>query len=232
MAAPGTPQSQKAGKGGDGTRNALIRAGLDLFGEYGLNGTTTRMLSKTSGANISAIPYYFGNKDGLYHAVLEHISQRLGETFGAQQDAIRAALATGNLSPRRARALFVDLLLAAARMFVESNEPQTWARIIVREQVSPSRSFEVLYERRFKPMQQIMAALIAACLGLDPADDEVKIRGHALLGQVLVFTVSRESLLRHLGTETLGPPQTELIRTILAAHTEACLGVSLGDGGS
>ena len=68
-------------KRGDSTRFALIEAGLDLFGEFGFKGTTTRMLSDSASANISAIPYYFGSKKGLYLAVMEYIVERMQEHF-------------------------------------------------------------------------------------------------------------------------------------------------------
>ncbi len=47
------------------TRNALIQSGIKLFGGYGLNGTSTRMLSHACGANIALISYHFENKEGL-----------------------------------------------------------------------------------------------------------------------------------------------------------------------
>ncbi|MFP4031684.1 MAG: TetR family transcriptional regulator, partial [Desulfococcaceae bacterium] len=62
-----------AARRGDETRRALIHAGLELFGEYGIKGTSTRMLAELSGANVAAIPYHFGSKRGLYLAVVAHI---------------------------------------------------------------------------------------------------------------------------------------------------------------
>jgi len=57
-------------------RAALIRAGVQVFGENSLASATTREIAQLAGQNISAIAYYFGNKEGLYFAVAQHRSER------------------------------------------------------------------------------------------------------------------------------------------------------------
>lgn len=213
----------KEGKRGKGTKYALIMAGLELFGEYGLKGTSTRMLADKSGANVSAIPYYFGGKEGLYRAVLEYIRDRVNEYIGLKHASIRQVLAEGTLSKKHARELLLELIDSGARMFVDSDEPQAWARIIMREQVAPTEAFDIIYKSQMRPMQDMVATLIAACLELEPTAEEVKIRSHALLGQVLSFTLCRESLLRFLGVKKLRAQHVQLIHQILAAHTESVL---------
>src|SRR4029077_17004805 len=53
-------------------KQRLIKAGLEIFGTYNLEGATTRQLAERAGVNQAAIPYYFGGKEGLYHATVEH----------------------------------------------------------------------------------------------------------------------------------------------------------------
>ena len=59
---------------GDVTREKLLTSSIDVFGRYGFDGATTRMLAETAGVNLQAIPYYFGGKEGLYIAAAEHLS--------------------------------------------------------------------------------------------------------------------------------------------------------------
>ena len=58
---------------GEDTRQRLIEAALKIFGESGLEGASTRMLADAAGANLAAIPYHFGSKEGLYRAAAEFI---------------------------------------------------------------------------------------------------------------------------------------------------------------
>src|SRR5258707_13473772 len=54
-------------------KQRLIEAGLEIFGIFNLEGATTRQLAQRAGVNQAAIPYYFGGKEGLYLAVIEHV---------------------------------------------------------------------------------------------------------------------------------------------------------------
>ena len=66
---------------GANARLALIEAGMDLFGEYGFKGATTRMIADQAEVNISAIAYYFGGKEELYYAVAEFILSEMVRHF-------------------------------------------------------------------------------------------------------------------------------------------------------
>ncbi|MFN7973366.1 MAG: TetR family transcriptional regulator [Acidobacteriota bacterium] len=52
------------------TRERLVAAARQLFGETGYAGTSTRAIASRAGCNVSLIKHYFGNKDGLLRAVL------------------------------------------------------------------------------------------------------------------------------------------------------------------
>jgi TetR/AcrR family transcriptional regulator len=52
-------------------RGKLMEVGTRLFSERGLNGVSIRELSLEAGTSISMISYHFGNKEGLYSAVLQ-----------------------------------------------------------------------------------------------------------------------------------------------------------------
>ena len=93
----------------------------------------------------------------------------------------------------------------------------------MREQAKPTEAFDIIYKGQMVHIQSMYASIIAACTGLDPYCPEVKLRCHALIGQILVFITSRESLLRHLDVKKLQPEHIEMIYRILIAHAESCL---------
>lgn len=209
----------------EGTRQLLIDAGLELFGDYGFNATSTRMLAQKSGANISAIPYYFGDKHGLYKTVVEHIVQRTISYVGLSHEEIRKGLARGAPTKGYARTAIKKLVESATRMFVDSDEPKGWVLIVMREQARPTEAFDIFYDGVMKDLHSLMSTLIAAYIGLNPKSDEAKIRAHALLGQILIFLSSREVILRQLGVTKLRDRHVSLIHKILWAHIEATLKV-------
>ena len=70
--------ANELGKAEDETAQKLILAGMELFGQYGFKGTTTRMIAEAADSNIGSIAYYFDNKTGLYHAIARHIARAHG----------------------------------------------------------------------------------------------------------------------------------------------------------
>ena len=208
---------------GDSTRLALIEAGLELFGEYGFKATTTRMLADYADANISAIPYYFGSKKGLYLEVMEYIVDRLHGNFGNLGQSVGALLEKKPVKKTDAMEALKIMITTMAKLFVESDEPKAWVQLIMREQARPTEAFDIIYKGQMMHVQSMYVSIIASCTGLDPNCPEVKLRCHALIGQILVFIVSRESLLRLLNVRKLQPEHIEMIYRILIVHAEACL---------
>ena len=64
-------------------RAKIIKVATELFGEQGLEPTTTRQISAASGLNISLISYYFGGKVGLYQAIIYEHALKIKEEFEA-----------------------------------------------------------------------------------------------------------------------------------------------------
>ena len=53
------------------TRSRLLDAAERLFAEEGFAGVGLRAITAAAGANLAAVNYHFGSKEGLLHAVLE-----------------------------------------------------------------------------------------------------------------------------------------------------------------
>lgn len=49
----------------------ILMAAEKLFAEFGYEGTSTRQISKESGANMAMINYYFGSKEGVFLEIME-----------------------------------------------------------------------------------------------------------------------------------------------------------------
>ena len=52
----------------------IFSSAQKLFAEYGYDGTTTRMIAKDVGIDISTLYYHWGEKRELYLAVLENFN--------------------------------------------------------------------------------------------------------------------------------------------------------------
>ncbi|MDY6830512.1 MAG: CerR family C-terminal domain-containing protein [Thermodesulfobacteriota bacterium] len=56
----------------DDTKTRLIQAAGEEFAGHGFKGTTVRDICRRAGAHVGAVNYHFGDKEGLYEAVLDY----------------------------------------------------------------------------------------------------------------------------------------------------------------
>ena len=208
------------------TRDRLLDAGLDIFGEYGFSGATTRMIAERARVNLAAIPYHFGGKEGLYRAGVEHIAGRVRQGLDPLLAEIETALATGPPAPAAAVALLERLLAALVDFVVGAPEAVRFSRIVLREQMSPSAAYGIVFERIMQPLVEALAALVASAGGSRPASRRQRLQAIALLGQVLVFRFGRETVVRSLGMTGYSAAETGEIRAVVLEQARAILELS------
>jgi len=212
------PRSRRD-RGAD-TRERLIEAALDIFGRFGFEGASTRQIAKEAEANLAAIVYHFGSKEGLQIAVAEYIVGRVGGLLGATLADVARPEAMA--SPEAARPAIVRLLEAYADILLGEAEAERWARFIVREQMQPSAAFEVVYAMMGGAMATGIR-LVATALGRDPEDETVRLQTITLMGQVLVFRVAHTLVLRRMGWSAIGDAERAAIKRVVAADVRAIL---------
>ena len=179
-------------------RQRLIDAGLEIFGTYNLEGATTRQLAEHAGVNQAAIPYYFGGKEGLYFAVIEHLFSTNFAVIGPVVTALQAELASKKPTKDEALALLKRLLNTMLERILARKASSTWARIIMREQMQPTQAFSLIYEKGIRRVHEAVSMLLAIILEKKPTDRRVILRSHMVVGQILIFLAGRETIRRRL----------------------------------
>ena len=72
-----TSPLEKARQNPKSMKARILAAARRIFGEYGYNNTTTRMIAKDVGIDISTLYYHWGEKQDLYEAVLEDVGDEI-----------------------------------------------------------------------------------------------------------------------------------------------------------
>lgn len=68
---------EKSWRDPDSKKAKILTSARQIFGEYGYHGTTTRMIAKDVGIDISTLYYHWGEKSDLYEAVMLDINEGL-----------------------------------------------------------------------------------------------------------------------------------------------------------
>jgi AcrR family transcriptional regulator len=204
---------------GADTRTQLIEAALDTFGRLGYEGASTREIAKAAGANLAAIVYHFGGKEGLHVAVAEHIATSIAKKIGPTLMSVAGP--ESSATPVAARAALHKLIGTFIEVILGSAEAERWARYIVREQMQPTAAFDVIY--RFLGGAATTAARLVAAALSRPEDEETRVRVFTFLGQVLVFRVAQTLVLRRMEWTTVGDNQRAMIKRVVLGQIDHIL---------
>ncbi len=68
---------EKARQDPNSMKARILAAARRIFGEYGYSDTTTRKIAKDVGIDISTLYYHWGEKQDLYEAVLQDVSEEI-----------------------------------------------------------------------------------------------------------------------------------------------------------
>jgi AcrR family transcriptional regulator len=206
---------------GQRTRTRLIGAGLELFGQRGFAGASTRDIAAAAGLNAPALQYYFNNKEGLYFACAEYV---VSQAWSAVQDPVVSA---ERLLARKADdGSLIEAFCAIQFQLADflNGASGNWLQWMARDDFDREpRSGWRRILRRIRRVMRVKAAIIGRLLGREAADVENCIRDMSLTGQLLCFHLVRQSALSAPGLRDLDAGRLALIRRITREHTIASL---------
>lgn len=210
---------------GEETRARIITTALRVFGEEGFNKASTRQIATDAGVNPPALQYYFGGKEGLHRACAQFIIDRVMTIVSP------ALLEARQIKRRAQRDRAIDVLCALLDAMADglvAAGSESWSRFITRGKADGAGpAMGMLRQNIGMPIMLAVAQLIAVVTDSDPADDIVRVKAAALLGQVSTFLTNREATLAALNWPDFDVQRLQIIKTVVRAHTRAIL--SSGD---
>jgi AcrR family transcriptional regulator len=172
--------TQQKSRKSDATRSRLLKAAGEIFADVGYDATTTREICVKAGANAAAINYHFGDKLGLYAAVLQDIigpgSVRVHEEAMPQT------------KPELALRQFIDAMFE--NLFSTGSADQ-YSRIMVHELSSPTPALAQVVERIIRPRAKLLSELVFRYTGQAPSSLETRLAVHSVIGQVIHYVHAR-----------------------------------------
>jgi AcrR family transcriptional regulator len=202
------------------TRQRLIEVAVEVFSELGFEAASTRTIVERAQANLVSIPYYFGSKLGLYHAVAEYIGSNIAERFRPACDRARQGLLDSGSSHDETLSRFTEFVVEFSYIMLGGNTPGSWGQFIYREQFDPTEAFEIIHSK-FIPLVEVGSEYISR-LTKWPADaPETRIQLMTVLSMIKFTRMDRASALRITGWKSFGEEETRIVEKILRRNMHA-----------
>jgi TetR/AcrR family transcriptional regulator, regulator of cefoperazone and chloramphenicol sensitivity len=178
---PKTPHEFAADRG-ERARTRLLTEASRIFAEKGYAKSSTREICEAAGLNPAAIHYHFGDKDGLYRAVLLVPIHGIAAQLAGFDD----PSLTLTESLRHLLRGFVGEDGAAMQGADEG------VRLYLREMIEPTPVFAAAAAQHIGPVHEAIARLLARHIGLSQPDEDVHRLAFGLIAMAHDYCMSRE----------------------------------------
>jgi AcrR family transcriptional regulator len=203
---------------GDETRQRIIDAAIEVFGEQGFDAATTRQIALHAGVNPPALQYYFENKEGVYLACAEHLATENRRYF---QPVISQILQLDDQADTECCiTLFCQLLDAMLDRVFSQQHSQNKRLFHARVQMGqgPQGAFQVMREQLGRELGKAGAKLVARVTQTSEDLQLTQLRTLSLLGQVVMFHNMRRSVLDQLQWNEVDEEKLIAIKHMLREH--------------
>lgn len=166
------------------TKQRLMAAAGDIFSEKGFKAATVREICRQAKANVAAVHYHFGDKEGLYKALLVEAFEA-----GLKRYPPDMGLAAGATGEERLYAFVHSFLL---RML--GSERFAWCgKLMAREMQEPTPALDHIVKRYIMPLADLLRGIVAELLGngAKPGDQRTLFCTMSVVGQCQYIFRSR-----------------------------------------
>jgi TetR/AcrR family transcriptional regulator, regulator of cefoperazone and chloramphenicol sensitivity len=213
---------------GEDTRRRILDTAIAAFAMDGYDGVSTRQLAERAGVNLPAIQYYFGSKEGLYRAAIDHVIRQIEGHMAPISAQINLMLAEGNPSRPELLALLQDLLDAFAALVVGGEHLESRRLLFARAEIERTAALDALHEAGMRQVVEPCLTLVGRLLGRPPRDEATMLRTLVILGQVSVFC--NEGARRALGWSDFSLERLRAIQALVREQIEAVFAARGGTG--
>jgi TetR/AcrR family transcriptional regulator, regulator of cefoperazone and chloramphenicol sensitivity len=201
----------------EGTRLALIEAGIQLFGKHSFAATSTRQLAANANTNIASIAYHFGGKDGLRSACAQEFVRRVGAVVASVPE---VTVVSAEMARQQLRAI----LRGMVAFLIGGHQADDMVPFMLRELAEGGPAVDIVYQRMIEPTHRRLCRLWGTATGVDHESQAVRLQVFSLVGQVMYFRIGATIVTRRMGWSEMGQAEAASITETLLGNLDAMLG--------
>jgi AcrR family transcriptional regulator len=178
------------------TRDRLRAVATVMFAERGFRKVTVREICHAARANVAAVNYHFGDKLGLYMAIVQD-----GVAIMRQSNQLAEEAGRGLPADQRLRA-FLRVFLSRLAGSDVSDKGSWISQMMSREMEEPTPALDLVIKEAIEPRLAYLGAAIAELLDCPVSDNRVKRCFASIQGQCMIY---RPHLIRERMLGISGP---------------------------
>jgi len=203
-----------------GTRQRILEVAGEVFAETGFRGATVREICKRADVNVAAINYYFGDKEGLYVAVLKYWKTVAFEKYPADQ-----GVGKGDPPEKRLRVFIQSILWR----ILDAGRALMLPKLVAREFIEPTSALDIWVDEAIRPMFLLLSNIVEGLLGKGTPEATVRMCCTSIVGQCLYFVYARPVMKRLFGQGSFEKRDIEIIVDHITAFSlHAIRGLAAG----
>jgi len=199
------------------SRKKIINSAIVLFANKGFDSTSTREICKHAGVNLSLIPYYFENKEGLYTNIIESI---INYGIAFLQNELAKANDIKNLTREEKITIYKSILNRYAEFIYSENVPSSFILLMVKEQAVSHSKFGEIYTQKISILYKTLKKLLASILDKKETDKSVIFEVSSIIGQILSFKFMDGATLSAFGQDVYTKDDSKKIKNIILGYIE------------
>jgi AcrR family transcriptional regulator len=165
------------------TRARLLDAARATFSQLGFQGATVREICRRAEANVAAVNYHFGSKDGLLSEALNF--DPLKDMQLANVDAAEC--------PRIRLQLFIHEFMS---MLLDEKNASSQCRIMARELADPTPALDQIVREAIAPLHDFLGKLVLELTGEGIGKAALRRCVNSIVGQCIFYSHSYPVLQR------------------------------------
>jgi AcrR family transcriptional regulator len=179
------------------TRQQLLEVAGRVFAERGYVHATSKEICERAQANIAAVNYHFGGKDGLYAAVLEEAHARL----------VSIDIVTQITQSKGSAAEKLRMLLRKIVGEVAKRDDGAWElRVLSRELLAPTVLMDNMMKNQVAPKAKLVTGMIGDILGVPATHPAVSRSTVNIIGPCLFLLIANPDWQKKIFPALLSDP--------------------------
>lgn len=200
------------------SRKKIINSAIVLFANKGFDSTSTREICKHAGVNLSLIPYYFENKEGLYINIIESI---INYGLAFLKDDIDKVANIDSLELDQKIELYRSILEKYVDFLYSENVPSSFVVLMVKEQTVSHSKFSEIYSQKINILYSALRKTLASILGKKESDKSITFEVSSIIGQILGYKLMDKATLDSLKQDFYTKEDNKRIVKIVLSYVDS-----------